>query len=279
MPQKQELVRFLKDYGLSERRACRLAEVNRATFQYRPRPDRNVTLRQKLRDFAQKRRRWGFHKALATLRREGERVNHKRVQRLWREEGLHVRPRPKRKRKRPGGGSWPPVARHPRQVWSYDFIFDATKTGTTLKMLTVGDDFTRECLAIEVATSLPSDRVILVLQRLVALHGAPQYLRSDNGPEFIAHGVREWLATKQTQTFYIDPGCPWQNGFRESFHSRLRAEFLDTMLFASVAESRVLCEGYRREYNEERPHQSLGYLTPVEFKHKWLQEQSQTTGD
>lgn len=155
-----------------------------------------------------------------------------------------------RKRKRPDQGSGLLlVATYPGHVWSYDFVFDATQRGTTLKILTVGDDFTRECLAIEVATSMPSDQVIRVLARWVEHHGSPRFLRSDNGPEFIAHAVRAWLAGQQTQTYYIDPGCPWQNGFRESFHGRFRDEFLYGTLFASVAECRVLCEGYRREYN------------------------------
>lgn len=146
-------------------------------------------------------------------------------------------------------------------------------------MLTIGDDFTRECLAIEAATSLPSRKVIAVLARLFAEHGIPEYLRSDNGPEFIANAVRDWLSGQSSAPFYIDPGCPWQNGFRESFHSRLRDEFLSMTLFANVAEARVLSEGYRREYNEDRPHQSLGYLTPLEFKQRWLQKQSPDPGD
>lgn len=173
----------------------------------------------------------------------------------------------------------PLVALYPNHVWSYDFLFDATQSGTRLKMLSIGDDFTRECLAIEVATSLRSESVIGVLDRLFKEHGAPVYLRSDNGPEFIAHALKAWLAGHQTKTYYIDPGSPWQNGFRESFHGRFRDEFLYGTLFATVAESRVLSEGYRSEYNQERPHQSLGYLTPIEFKRKWLLEHSQTTGD
>jgi putative transposase len=176
-------------------------------------------------------------------------------------------------------GLLPLVALYPGHVWSYDFLFDGLYNGTKLKILTIGDDFTRECLAIVVATSMPSKKVIEALTALVATHKAPVYLRSDNGPEFIAHAVKAWLAGRQVQTYYIDPGSPWQNGFRESFHGRFRDEFLYGTLFASVAEARVLCEAWRREYNEDRPHQSLGYLTPVEFKQKWLQEQSQTTGD
>jgi putative transposase len=232
-----------------------------------------------LRDFAHKHPRWGFRKAYQRLRRTGRRINHKRVQRLWREERLLVGRRTRRKGKPPGQTSPAVQALRPQQVWSYDFIFDATQKGTPLKILTVGDDFTRECLAIEVATSLPSAKVIAVLWRLFAQHGAPQYLKSDNGPEFIARTLRAWLASQQTQTTYIEPGHPWQNGFRESFHSRFRDEFLSVTLFANVAEARVLSEGFRREYNQERPHQSLGYLTPAEFKQQWQRDHSQTTGD
>jgi putative transposase len=274
------LLAFLLAGGLSERRACRLLEFNRSTFQYQPRPDRNASLREHLQNFARCKRRRGYLKAWRWLLDAGQKIGKNRVHRLWKQERLQIsKRRGKKKRPKKPPGELALVAAYPGHVWSYDFLFDATAKGTKLKMLTVGDDFTRECLAIEVATSMPADKVIEVLCRLVAQHGAPTYLRSDNGPEFIAHALRAWLAGRKTRTYYIDPGCPWQNGFRESFHARLRDEFLYGTLFSGVAEARVLCEGYRREYNEDRPHQSLGYLTPIEFKHKWLQEQSQTTGD
>jgi putative transposase len=160
-----------------------------------------------------------------------------------------------------------------------DFLFDSLLGGTKLKLLTVGDDFTRECLWIEVATSFPSVRVTATLNRLVSEHGAPVYLKSDNGSEFIAHVLQAWLAGRGTKSHFVAPGSPWQNGFRESFHGRFRDEFLSMTLFTSVAEARVLCEAFRREYNEERAHQSLGYLTPDEFKAKWLREQSNDSGD
>lgn len=152
-------------------------------------------------------------------------------------------------------------------------------------MLTVGDDYTRECWAIEVATSMPAQRVIAVLARLFEEHGAPRFLRSDNGPEFIAHALQAWLASQKTangeqpQTHFIAPGSPWQNGFRESFHSRFRDEFLYGTLFASVAEARVLVEQFRQEYNTERPHQSLGYLTPQEFRQRWMEQQDNNQSD
>jgi putative transposase len=255
-------------------------KINRATVQYQPRPDKNADLRRALQDFARKKRRRGAVKAHDWLRRKGIQAGKNRVHRLWKQERLQVPRRTGKKRKPPGKPQTPLlVAAYPGHVWSLDFLFDATEGGTTLKILTVGDDFTRECLAIEVATSLPSAKVIGVLGRLFGAHGAPTYLKSDNGPEFIAQALQTWLRAHQANTHYIAPGSPWQNGFRESFHGRFRDEFLYGTLFAGVAEARVLCEGFRREYNEERPHPSLGYLTPHEFKAKWLQSQSHDPGD
>lgn len=164
-------------------------------------------------------------------------------------------------------------------VWSVDFIFDSLASGMSLKMLTVGDDFTRECLAIDVATSFPSVKVAATLDRLVKEQGAPMWVKSDNGSEFIAHTLQAWLAGRDSKSHFIAPGSPWQNGFRESFHSRFRDEFLAETLFVSVAEARVLIETFRREYNEERPHQSLGYKTPHEYKQEWLNTHSQPDGD
>jgi putative transposase len=256
-----------------------VAGVHRATYQYQARPDRNVELREQLRQFAQVRRRWGFRKAWNAVRRSGQQVNRKRIQRLWRQERLQVAPRRRRRGRAASQARVVVVAVEPNHVWSLDFLFDATERGTKVKMLTIGDDFTKECLAIDVATSIPSARVISVLGTLSQRHGMPQFLRSDNGPEFIAHALKTWLAGQQTQTAYIEPGHPWQNGFRESFHSRFRDELLAGTVFHSVAEARVLVEAFRRHYNEERPHQSLGYLTPNEFKQRWLQSHTETQGD
>ncbi len=213
------------------------------------------------------------------MRRQGLQVNRKRIQRLWRQERLQVRPRKRRRGKGAREAPYPVQADHPNHVVSIDFLFDATDRGTRLKMLTVGDDFTKECHAIDVATSIPAGRVIGVLQTVFATQGAPVFLRMDNGPELIAHILRAWLVGQATQTAYIEPGHPWQNGFRESFHGRFRDEFLAGTVFQSVAEARVLVEAFRRDYNEERPHQSLGYLTPSEFKQRWLQSHLATEGD
>ena len=279
LPERRELAEFLKGHGLSERHACRVAGLNRATFQYGTRPDPDTDLRQHLRRVAEKRPRWGFRRAWDALRRQGETVNIKRVQRLWKQEKLQVRPRSKRRRKGHSAERIAPVADAPKAVWSLDFIFDVLEGGATLKILTVGDDFTRECLALEPATSIPASRVVGVLSQLFAEHGTPRYLRSDNGPEFIAQALKDGLASTSAQTAYIEPGCPWQNGFRESFHGRFRDEFLNGTLLRSVAEARVLMERYRNEYNTERPHQSLGYQTPQEFKRQWLDSQSSDAGD
>jgi putative transposase len=205
------------------------------------------------------------------LRREGL-VNNKRGQRLWQQARLQVR-KHRRRRRRGGGGSVPLQASYPGHVWTYDFIYDACRNGAQLKILTVMDEFTREGLALEVATSLPSRRVIAVLARLFASHGAPAYLRSDNGPEFIAKALRMWLAQHQTATWYIEPGCPWQNAFGESVGGSLRDECLQMQLFEGVAEARVVLESYRQHYNDERPHSSLGCRTPAEFKRAWLERQ------
>ncbi len=167
------------------------------------------------------------------------------------------------------GASVPCRAEGPKHVWTYDFIHDWCLSGQKLKMLTVLDECTRECLAIETGRSIRSEQVIEVLEGLCATHGPPVFVRSDNGPEFIARTLRQWLAETGTRTLYIDPGSPWQNAYGESFHSRFRDECLNVELFATVAEAKVVIEQWRRHYNQERPHSSLGYLTPAEFKAAW----------
>lgn len=273
----REALSFLRERGLSERYACRLLGLNRSTYQYHARPDRNQALREELRAFSEKKRRRGYRKAHNHLCRRGFRASLNRVHRVWKQEELQIPKRKGKKRKPPGpSADLPLLADHPNHVWSYDFLFDSTVRGTRLKMLTIGDDYHRECLAIDVATSITAERVIATLDRLFREQGAPRYLRSDNGPEFIAHALRAWLMQKNADTFFIRPGCPWENGFRESFHARFRDEFLYGTLFASLAEARVLVEQFRKEYNTERPHQALGYLTPAEFKQRWLQSHQPT---
>lgn len=271
-------MRYLVARGVSERRACALVAANRATVQYQahPRPDNGLPAR--LAILAERHPRYGYRRVWALLRREGWQVNRKRVHRLWRAAQLQI---PKRRRRRRHAGvsasGAPTQATRPGHVWTYDFVQDACLSGAKLKLLPVVDEFTRECLAIEVASAAPTERVIRVLERLFAAHGAPTYLRSDNDPEFIAQAIQDWLVRYQTATLYIDPGCPWQNGFAESFNRTLRDECLNMHAFASVAEARIQIERFRREYNEERPHSRLGYRTPAAFKADWLANQSKPT--
>lgn len=270
-PARRGGVRFLMSRGLSERRSCALVGISRSSFRYGRRGrEEDEELAERLRQIARARRkdRYGYRRAWAELRRSGLRVNHKRVRRLWRREGLSLPRRSAKKRRKPTGGV-PRQATCPNEVWTYDFIHDACLGGRKLKMLTVVDEFTRESLVIEVATNLPSSRVIEVLARLVEERGVPGHLRSDNGPEFIARAVRTWLGERGAETIYITPGHPWENAYEESFHGRFRDECLNMEVFTSVAEARVVVEDWRRHYNEERPHSSLGYRTPVEFREAW----------
>jgi putative transposase len=260
----------MRERGISQRRACTLLQLDRASARYRGHPHKeDAALLERLHQIAQKWPRFGYRRAWALLRRDGQKVNHKRVYRLWKQEGLWVKRR-LRKRRKGTGQSVPCKAEYPNHVWTYDFVEDRTLSGTRLKMLTVTDEFTRESLSIEVGTALTWMQVIEVLSGLFTRYGAPQFLRSDNGPEFIANALKAWLASQGTGTLYIEPGSPWQNGFAESFHGKFRDECLNAEVFVSVAEARVRVEAWRRLYNEERPHSSLGYKTPSEFKQDWF---------
>jgi transposase InsO family protein len=201
------------------------------------------------------------------LKREGWRVNTKRVYRLWRQEGLKV---PKRKRKRRSLGTSRNAchcrrAEHQDHVWTWDFAFDRTTSGSQLKWLSIVDEYTRECLALKVARSITSEDVLDTLAELFAMRAVPQHIRSDNGPEFIAEVIQRWTEQLGVETLYIEPGAPWENGYAESFHSKLRDEFLDLEEFENLAAAGKLTAAWREDYNHYRPHSSLGYLTPVEF--------------
>jgi putative transposase len=268
-----EGVRFLVARGISQRRACVLLQVHRSTLDYQPRPDHNPLLAAQVHELARRHPRYGYRRVWALLRRRGQPVHKKRVHRLWTRAKLPVHK--VRRKRRPARMAMVPVqAMHPGHVWTDDFLFDHCLNGMPLKVLTVMDEFTREGLAIAVATSLPAQRVLAVLEQVVARHGVPQFVRSDNGPEFIALVVRTWLAQHQMRTLYLDPGRPWQNGYGERFNGTVRDECLNMHSFHSVAEARVVRSVYRRQYNEARPHRSLGYRTPAEFKREWLERQS-----
>ncbi len=224
-------------------------------------------LADQLKLIASKHLRFGYRRAHALLRREGQQINHKRVARMWRVTGLTLPQRRPRKRRNAERVSLAVnTATRPNEVWTYDFVHDWCASGQRLKLLTVVDEFTRESLCIETRTSIKSQAVIAVLNRLIKERGAPTYLRSDNGPELVANRVKQWLACAGIQTLYIKPGSPWQNAFGESFNGRLRDECLNVEWFNNLAEAKIVIEGWRRHYNEERPHSSLEYQTPTEFR-------------
>jgi transposase InsO family protein len=209
--------------------------------------------------------RYGYRRITELLQREGWRVNHKRVERFWRREGLKV---PKRQRKRgrlwlTDGSCLRMRPEHRNHVWSYDFVADRTVDGRPLKMLTVIDEHARECLAIDVERRMGSIQVLERLADLFVERGAPAYIRSDNGPEFTAELIRSWLGRLDVETLFIEPGSPWENGYNESFNGRFRDEFLNGELFYTLKEAKILIERWRREYNEFRPHSSLGYRPPA----------------
>jgi transposase InsO family protein len=209
--------------------------------------------------------RYGYRKITDLLRREGWRVNHKRVARLWRREGLKMpQKQPKRKRLWLNDGSCVRHRpEHRNHVWSYDFLHDRTHDGRALRVLTIMDEYTRECLTLEVARKLNSGHVLEQLGELFVTHGVPSYIRSDNGSEFTAKAVRKWLSRMGVKTLYIEPGSPWENGHVESLHSILRYELLDGEIFTSLREAQVLIERWRVEYNTFRPHGSLGGRPPA----------------
>jgi putative transposase len=224
-----------------------------------------------------RKRRRGYRLAHKDIAREwmldGKALNHKRVYRLWRREGLSVAPRRVRKRIRTGNSVGELVADHPNAIWCFDFIEIRTLSRQKLRVFCVSDEFTRVSLAIEVETRFVSEKVCAVLEKLIAEHGIPSAFRMDNGPEFIALALRGLCHRCGINAAYIDPGKPWQNGYAESFHSRLRDEYLDGEVFWGVRDARVGLSSYRRYFNTERLHSSLGYLTPTEYADSYFQSQ------
>ena len=258
-----------KNFRVSERRACRVVDQPRSSQRYlSTKADKDAALAQMIVALSGQNPRYGYRRVWALLRREGWEVNKKRVHRLWREADLKVPAGRRRKRQRLGS-SENGVARRRAEylghLWSYDFAMDATEDGRRLKMMPVVDEYSRECLALEVERSITSEEVVKTLDRLFAERGAPRFIRSDNGPEFIAEAVKRWLAASGVETLYIEPGAPWENAYSETFISRMRDELLDREEFANLKEAKVLAEDYREHYNHHRPHGALGYLTPVEF--------------
>lgn len=261
--QRRAAVGWLRErYAFSERRACRLAGVGRTTVRYRGSPASDEAgLRGRLRELAAERPRFGYRRLHALLRREGIVVNHKRVQRLYAEEGLAVRRRTRKRLAREGRGT-APVPTRPGERWGLDFVSDALAGGRRIRLLCVLDLFTREALAIEADVSLPGARVAAVLERLAAARGAPAELVLDNGPELTGRALDAWAAARRVRLRFIAPGKPSQNGFVESFNGRFRDECLDQSWFTGLGDARATVEAWRRDYNGRRPHSALGYRTP-----------------
>ena len=222
-------------------------------------------IRKEVLELSAKHPRYGYRRITALLRREGFDVNPKRVARIRREEGIKVSKKQRRMRRLGTSTAQRARAERPRQVWSWDFVEDQTENGSRFRILTILDEHTRQCVAMHVDWSIRAVDVITVLEAAIARYGAPEHLRSDNGPEFIAYAIQDWMEKASIKTIYITPGSPWENGHIESFHDKLRDECLNRELFGSLLEARVILETWRIEYNESRPHSSLGYQTPGEF--------------
>jgi transposase InsO family protein len=263
---KRELVDTLKERGVSERAACKSAGISRSTYQYESRRNQSETqeLTRQVVELSREHKRYGYRRITAVLKRGGEEINHKRVWRVWKAEGLSLPRRRPRNRKGDRRVELPTRAEYRGHVCAYDFVYDRTESNRVLKLLVVLDEYTRECHRIRAEYGLDSRAVIETLSELFELYGVPEHLRSDNGPEFIAQSVEQWLAEQGTRTVYIEPGHPWENGYGESFIGKLRDECLNEEVFYNQRYAQAVIENWRREYNEERPHSPLGYRTPAE---------------
>jgi putative transposase len=263
---RRQQVAYVCQRGRSVRRACALLSVARSTLGYRSKvAQKDAPVLKAMRELSAQYPRYGYRRIQVFLERQGQVMSADRVHRIWRFNGLQV-PRKRPRRRVATGRPRPLPAFRANHVWAYDFVFDACANGQQLKCLTVIDEFTRECLAIDVAGSIRSGRVIEVLSKLVSVHGAPAYLRSDNGSEFVSRAVLRWLNESNISTACIDPGKPWQNGSNESFNGKFRDECLSMQWFKNRIDAKILIEEFRRQFNEVRPHSSLAQLTPVQFK-------------
>ncbi len=266
---RREVVKHLcRIFEVSERRACRAIGQPRSTQRYTPRPNEFVKrIINVMHDLVRKFPRFGYRTITRLLRRMGFAVNPKRIYRLWTQEGFKV-PRKRRKRRFQGsseGGIVQLRASHPNHVWAWDFLFSRDESGRLIKWLILIDEYTRECLLLEAARNLPAVEVRRLFAEVVAERGAPKFVRSDNGPEFIAQVLREFLRLVGSDSVFIEPGAPWENGFAESFNSRFRDEFLNVFGLADLKEARVEASVWKEHYNFDRPHSSLEDRTPVEF--------------
>lgn len=254
----------------SERKACTVIGFSRSVYRRKPLlAGQDKVLRGRLRSLSAEHPRYGFRRIWALLRSEGWRVNRKKVQRLWREEGLRVSVRGKKRRRLGRSTACALSSEYPNHVWSWDFVHDVTTDGRQLKILGIVDEFTRQCVALLAGRSFRASDVVAALEAAMGSYGAPALIRSDNGPEFIAKAIGAHLERRNVGTSYIEPGSPWENPYIESFNGRLRDECLNRELFGSVLEARVVLDDWRDEYNNRRPHSALGYRSPSEFALSW----------
>lgn len=271
-------MRVLSGHGLSERRALRIVSMSASAYRYQPAPDRNLALREQIIALAQRHRRYGAGMIYLKLRQSGQRVNHKRVERLYAEAGLQVRRR--RRKKVPVSDRHPLVrSEHANQVWSMDFVFDRTAEGRAIKCLTVVDDATHESVAVVPERAINGHALTRILDRLAVQRGLPQAIRTDNGKEFCGRAILTWAHARGVKLFLIQPGKPNQNAYIESFNGRFRDECLNENWFVSMAHARALIEAWRREYNEERPKKSLGGLTPSAYAVQLAEKSVTLTAD
>ena len=256
----------MQKLNVSERRACKVLDQPRSTQRHVPRvSDDEEALTKRIVELAEQYGRYGYRMITGLLRNEGWRVNHKRVERIWRKEGLKVpKKQPKRKRLWLNDGSCirlrPEYKNH---VWSYDIVYERTHDGRPLRILTIIDEYTRESLAISVGRRVTSESVIEQLADLFIRKGLPEHIRSDNGSEFTAKAIRHWLGRLGVKTLFIEPGSPWENGYIESFNGKLRNELLNGEIFTTLLEAQILVEQWRTDYNQIRSHSSLGYRPPA----------------
>ncbi len=262
---RRKQVAYVRARGISLRRACALLKVARSSMSYESRLEkRDAPVIEAMRELAGQYPRFGYRRMQVFLARQGHEMSAERAHRLWKKAQLQV-PRKRPRKRAPSGRPRPCPATGANHVWAYDFVFDGCANGQQLKCLTVIDEFTRECIAIDVAGSIRSGRVIEVLSKLVTTRGAPKHLRSDNGPEFVSKAVLQWLSQAGIDTALIDPGKPWQNGANESFNGKFRDECLGMQWFKNRIDAKVVIEDWRKSYNEVRPHSSLQNLTPSEY--------------
>ena len=265
---RREAAQRLSSSGLcSARAACRILKLARSTYRYcgRPPSEEEAALQRRLQELSEQHPRYGYRRIAALLRQEGWAAGKRLVQRWRRQSGLRVPPTRRKQARRGVSTGLPTKALHRGHVWTWDFIADSTVRGGALRVLTILDEYTRECHVLRADRALKSKDVLEWLRKAIEEHGAPAYLRSDNGPEFIANIVQGWLREHGVRTLYIEPGSPWQNGFVESFHGRFRDECLNREQLHTLTEARVVIGDYREEYNRLRPHSRLGYLSPAAY--------------